>query len=175
MDKEDWKECNDISYKINELKLLLTKIQQNKAKEFLKGYIITTEGNEGVHRIVAKSFLPNYNNLPEVDHIDRNPSNNNIKNLRWSSKEDNLNNRGGKFEGVKVNKFKLSNKSIKKYIQNMKILDMCDYGRDIIPYFIFKDLLIYKNPNNKYYINILNLYIKFIKITDKYIIKNLKI
>ena len=35
------------------------------------------------HRILAKHFIPNPDNLPEVDHIDRNKVNNSLENLRW--------------------------------------------------------------------------------------------
>lgn len=49
-----------------------------------------------VHRIVAETFLPNPENKPTVDHIDRNRSNNAIEpecNLRWATwSENNLNN-----------------------------------------------------------------------------------
>jgi hypothetical protein len=38
-----------------------------------------------VHRLVAFAFLPNPNNYPTVDHINRDPSNNNLSNLRWAS------------------------------------------------------------------------------------------
>jgi hypothetical protein len=43
----------------------------------------------GVHRLIALHFIENPLNLPYVDHIDRNPSNNNIENLRWITHRDN--------------------------------------------------------------------------------------
>lgn len=43
-----------------------------------------------IHRLVAQTFIPNPNNLPEVDHIDNNPQNNNVENLQWCDRKFNL-------------------------------------------------------------------------------------
>lgn len=45
-----------------------------------------------VHRILMASFIENKYNLPCIDHIDGNKSNNNIKNLRWCTNKENQNN-----------------------------------------------------------------------------------
>lgn len=44
---------------------------------------------EKVHRLVAKMFISNQNNLPEVNHIDGNKLNNNVSNLEWVTTRDN--------------------------------------------------------------------------------------
>lgn len=43
-----------------------------------------------LHRAVAEAFIPNPNNLPEVNHLDGNPRNNNVNNLEWASHRENL-------------------------------------------------------------------------------------
>lgn len=43
-----------------------------------------------VHRLVAKHFLDNPNNLQEINHIDCNKTNNIVTNLEWCSREYNI-------------------------------------------------------------------------------------
>ena len=62
-----------------------------------RGYKVVCLSDKGkadsffVHRLVAETFLPNPDNLPEVNHKDENKANNSIANLEWIDHTQNIN------------------------------------------------------------------------------------
>lgn len=46
-----------------------------------------------IHRLLAMQYIDNPDNKPEIDHKDRNTLNNSLSNLRWVTREENMQNR----------------------------------------------------------------------------------
>lgn len=58
------------------------------------GYDVVRLGNtehcyQKISRLVAKAFIPNPENKPEVNHIDGNKRNNHVENLEWNTISEN--------------------------------------------------------------------------------------
>ena len=81
-----------------------------------RGYLSTRIQNKNykMHRIVAETFLPNPNNLPQIDHKDRNHQNNSVYNLRWCDNKTN-------------NRNKTNNKCVYQYSKFGEFIKKWDY------------------------------------------------
>lgn len=78
------------------------------------GYLYVTLNKKqlAVHRLVAKAFISNTNNLPQINHIDGNKQNNIVDNLEWCTAKEN------RIHALKNN---LSRINTKEQLKNAKI------------------------------------------------------
>lgn len=103
-----------------------------KQRPNTSGYATFTAGKHGqrrsvtTHLLVARLFLPNPNNFPEVDHLDANRMNPNLNNLDWVTHQENIRRakeRGsyeGRIKGEKNPKAKLSESIVLQLIDEYR-------------------------------------------------------
>ena len=88
------------NYKINESGVVINKNNHvMRTAVSNSGYLRTAleipngsgkRKNESIHRLVAQTFIPNPDNLPVVMHLDNDPLNNHVSNLKWGTQSDNI-------------------------------------------------------------------------------------
>lgn len=130
--EEEWKEIIDYSgYFISNfgnVKGIRFKDRLMKQNPNPKGYLHICMCNEnernksfGIHRLVAKHFLEDFDENLYTDHIDRNKTNNHISNLRMVTNQINIRNQD-KRQGL-TSKYKgvCYDKSRNKWITKIKI------------------------------------------------------
>ena len=74
------------------------------------------------HRLIAEQFIPNPDNLPFIDHINRIRTDNRIENLRWISRSENNKNRTLATENSNI---------IYEYVDTIddEAIEITDYGK----------------------------------------------
>lgn len=101
---EIWKDISgyECKYKISNYgrikSLNYGKTQKEKIRktQLNKGYAKVNLSKNGkvkhylVHRLVAEAFIPNPNNLTEINHKDENKENNHVSNLEWCTHKYNM-------------------------------------------------------------------------------------
>ena len=97
MEEEEWREIPDTVggfYVSNLGRVKLDTGEITTGKQNPRGYmrvtIKTAQGSKSVrvHRLVAKAFIPNPDNKPQVHHIDHLRDNNAVENLAWATWEE---------------------------------------------------------------------------------------
>ena len=115
--KEVWKDIQDYEgfYQVSNLGRIKSLGNSKTRKEKIlkpiyhkQYYQITLSKNNiriqyRVHRLVAEAFIPNPDNLPQVNHKDENKLNNYVDNLEWC---DALYNNNYKDKGKRISKTK---------------------------------------------------------------------
>lgn len=89
-ESEIWKKIDD-DYEVSDKGRIRHGMRVLSGSVHKDNYILVTlhGKQQPIHRIVAKAFIPNPDNKPEVNHIDGNKMNNATNNLEWVTSSEN--------------------------------------------------------------------------------------
>jgi len=164
---EEWVKIEDYEYSISRN----GEVRNDKRERLLKwridsdGYynIGLSKNNKKkfykIHRLIAIYFIPNPNNYLEIDHINNNPIDNSIENLRWCNRSQNNRNRKKRenttssFIGVTF--YKQTNKWIARCRLNGKQKHIGMYKTEIEAAIAYNNFIIENNLDDFNNINIL--------------------
>ena len=97
---EEWRSFND-KYEVSNFGKLRNKVTGHTLSQRMDryGYMVIGLSSEGktrtetVHRVVAKTFIPNLGHKKQVNHIDGDKTNNRVENLEWCDASRNIRHR----------------------------------------------------------------------------------
>ena len=129
---EEWRAITDFpDYQVSNLGRVRRYLNKTKKHGDTQAIMYTAKGYGmckvnskavAVARLVAKAFIPNPDNKPQVDHINRNRADNRVENLRWTTGKENIANcnrfigiTGERFIVMKGNRFKFQITRLKIY------------------------------------------------------------
>lgn len=135
MKKEEWKDIKGYEglYRISNWGRVFSTHTNRVIKNRLTGrYLQVSLSKNGkitqplVHRLVAEAFIPNTDNLPQVNHKDEDKTNNRVDNLEWCSCEYNNNygthcQRISKTKSIEVEQWSLDGELIKVWSSQQEI------------------------------------------------------
>ena len=81
---------NDRPYKVP-VKILSSHVSSKDGYARVVLYKRGQKSTHLVHRLVAQSFIPNPLNKGDVNHVDGDKQNNNMNNLEWATRQENIN------------------------------------------------------------------------------------
>lgn len=92
----------------------------------------------GVHRLVAQAFIPNPDNLPEINHKDEDKTNNHVDNLEWCTTKYNCN-YGTYCENISAARIGMKFSDL--HIENLRKSHVKVQGKSVIQLSKFGDII----------------------------------
>ena len=101
-----------------------------------------------IHRLVGQAFITNPENKPQIDHIDRNKSNNKVENLRWATTSENCLNKN--YQSIKTNtgeSYISLHKNIYHFRKTSNYKTISKYFKTLEEAIAYRDSILIQNPS----------------------------